>query len=162
MFKLTVFCLLAFALGALALDGDRIVGGQQASRGQFPHQASLRRVRGRGHFCGGAIVSDRFVLTAAHCTQGRFAIPAEVRVAVGGHRIFDGTLHNVSRIVNHPRYNSRSMENDIAVIQTTNKIIFGPEVRAIALPTQNLPDETGIRILVSGFGQNRVSSTLSS
>lgn len=159
MFKLTAFCSLEFVLGTYAFVDDRIVGGQEATRNQFPHQVSIRRLRGTTHFCGGAIVSDRFVLTVAHCTQGILSIPSEIVIAAGAFRHFDdGTLHRVIRIVNHPRFNPRKLENDISTIQTRTQIVFGPNVSAISLPVSNLPDENGLPLTVSGWGQNRVST----
>lgn len=156
--KLTLFCLVVFTVGTYAFDDDRIVGGEEARRGQFPHQVSLRRTGGTSHYCGGAIITDRFVLTAGHCTQGSLSVPSQVRVAVGAHRRFgDGTLHTVSRIVRHPRFTMNRIQNDIAVIQTTEKIIFGANVQAIALPTRNVADENGVALTVSGWGQNQVS-----
>nr|CAD7407042.1 unnamed protein product [Timema cristinae] len=62
--------------------GSRIVNGNQASRGQFPHQAALY-LDGRS-FCGGSLISTTWVLTAAHCTLGcvgscvvRFTLPPD-------------------------------------------------------------------------------------
>lgn len=50
---------------------DRIFGGQEAAVGQFPYQVSLRFLMepasGFVHVCGGSIITNRFVLTAAHC-----------------------------------------------------------------------------------------------
>lgn len=43
----------------------RIVGGSNANNGQFPHQISLRI--GESHICGGSIISQNYVVTAAHC-----------------------------------------------------------------------------------------------
>lgn len=69
--KLFVFvCLVAEAIqsgsGPAALrPSPRIVGGSQAATGQFPYQVSVR-VGGK-HSCGGALISQSFIVTAAHC-----------------------------------------------------------------------------------------------
>jgi secreted trypsin-like serine protease len=47
----------------------RIVGGQNAALGQFPYQISIRTAASGSHFCGGFVISNRFMGTAAHCTQ---------------------------------------------------------------------------------------------
>lgn len=48
----------------------RGVGGANVNLGQVPFMASLRSLNG-AHFCGGSILSNRWVLTAASCTAGR-------------------------------------------------------------------------------------------
>lgn len=51
-----------------AVSSVRIVGGDEAAPGQFPHQVGIWIVLGRSkNFCGGSIISDRIVITAAHC-----------------------------------------------------------------------------------------------
>lgn len=53
-----------------AVSGGRIVGGDEATPGQFPHQIGLLVNTGRGQaFCGGSILTENIVVTAAHCAQ---------------------------------------------------------------------------------------------
>lgn len=47
----------------------RIIQGTPAEPGQFPWQAALQfQTADGGFFCGGSIISDRFILTAGHCS----------------------------------------------------------------------------------------------
>lgn len=65
MFALLLVALAALSLATAApLDG-RVVGGENAAVGQFPHQVSLRQYT--SHICGGTIIAPQIILTAAHC-----------------------------------------------------------------------------------------------
>lgn len=126
----------------------RIVGGQTATPGQFPYQASLRSTA-NSHFCGGFVISSRWVGSAAHCTINRS--PANTLIVVGAqNRITGGITHSVSRVVNHPNYVSSTLINDVSVIQTTNEIIETATVRRIALGSEFV---TGGHAIASGWGQ---------
>lgn len=61
------FLLLIVLVGSVVANPsyNRVVGGNDAVSKQFPHQISLRR--DHSHVCGGSIISDRYILTAAHC-----------------------------------------------------------------------------------------------
>lgn len=53
--------------------GSRIIGGRNAQPGEFPHQVSLQfavpKIAPYTHFCGGSILSENYILTAAHCVD---------------------------------------------------------------------------------------------
>jgi len=139
----------------LDISDDRIIGGYVADLGQFPYQISLRGINGTviRHRCGGSIISDRWILTAAHCIQGAYSNASNLVVVVGAHHVSDdGTTYEVERVVSHPNYNDTLLTNDIALIRTAVEIEFGPNVAAIPI-RKNEVDE-GVRTTVSGWGVN--------
>ena len=101
----------------------RIVGGEVAATHSLGWSVSLRVSQSR-HFCGGTILSPRFILTAAHCLEDLTSSYGRITVAVGTDQLYDnvGQRLSVSRIYLHPRWNTRTKENDIALIKLTRKI----------------------------------------
>lgn len=144
---------------SLDASTERIAGGQRAILGQFLHQVSARRF-GR-HYCGGAIIGDRVVLTSASCLLRVVTGPpmnsSSTNVVAGtltSSSPVQGTVYRVSRITNHPQFHLNSLANDISVIRTVDNIRFTNAVRAIGLPTANVAD--GAETTFSGWGQTRV------
>ena len=72
----------------------RIVGGQQAVAGSWPWQASVMRY-GR-HHCGGAVISHRWILTAAHCVYVCRVVPTAVIGGQGSFSTLTGPRANFS------------------------------------------------------------------
>lgn len=134
---------------------DRIIGGENAKPGQFPHQVSLRKTGDR-HFCGGSIISNRWILTAAHCVN-RLDIK-EIRAVVGAFLIKDdGIHHEIVQILINPK----SLEhNDVGLLQTKNEILFNQLVASIALPQQNVPIDGNLTVTVSGWGLTSVNKKI--
>lgn len=58
---------ICFLLVICAEIKDRIIGGENARPGQFPYQVSLQC--GNRHICGGSILNEKYILTAAHCVD---------------------------------------------------------------------------------------------
>lgn len=101
---------------------SRIVGGELASSLTWGWAASLRFSSTGSHFCGGAIITESHILTAAHCTA-ILNSPSSVRVVVGTIYLDgSGQERGVSRIYNHPSYDSNSFLNDIAILKLSTPL----------------------------------------
>ena len=139
-----VIGLMTVTVSALAKPGQieqKIVGGVEASVGEFPFIVSLQS---GSHFCGGSLIRKNWVLTAAHCVKG-----GTVRkILVGLHdqkNAVNAEVLTLKTIIAHPLYNTRTMEYDYALIQTNEDSSYAP----IALnPTE------------IGFGADEIMSTV--
>ena len=93
---------------------SNIVGGSEVIPHSIPWQVGLDEVGVKRPIdCGGTLISDRHVLTAAHCKPSH----GMVHVIVGEHNISspeDGIRHEICRFVNHPNYNNP--EYDFAIL----------------------------------------------
>ena len=133
-----------------SLRGDaKIVGGEAAPRDAWPWQVAVyRRAMKNGAplgagflFCGGTLISSKWVLTAAHCfdpeRNGRYDAAAAGDVVVveattvltpsqfgGGSR--NGRKLRVARILPHEQWNPHSMENDIALLELASPAVSKP------------------------------------
>ncbi|XP_015174543.1 PREDICTED: trypsin-2-like [Polistes dominula] len=134
----------------------RIVNGTKAAISQFPHQVSLRRSWSGNHFCGGSIVSEHIILTAAHCMyrNDEVILPWTVMV-VGGEMQLDrmtkaGQKRGVREIIVHQQFNPKTYQNDIAILQLKVPFKFTPQLKPIQLPKDQVPPGTICQ--VSGWG----------
>lgn len=129
----------------------RIVGGTPAAANQFPYQASLQS-NANAHFCGAFIINNRWVGSAAHCTNNR--TPDNTRVRVGSiDRSTGGTLFQAVAIRNHPDFNQLDLVNDVSTIQTSGIITFTLAVQPISLSSGNTGASSAV---ISGWGQQSV------
>ncbi|VTJ72280.1 Hypothetical predicted protein [Marmota monax] len=137
---------------------SRIVGGAVSSEGEWPWQASLQ-VRGR-HICGGALIADRWVVTAAHCFQeDSMASPALWTVFLGKVRQnsrWPGEVSfKVSRLVLHPYHEEDSHDYDVALLQLDHPVVRSATVRPVCLPARSHLFEPGLRCWITGWGALR-------
>lgn len=156
LFFLGVCAALATANTDGSMMDPRIIGGKEAQEGQFPYQACLRTRITRQYICGASIISNRFMLTAAHCVEGLYSRPALVMAVVGAlHRHHDGSTMKVDQITKHNKWNFRTLMNDIALVRTAEEIVFSKTVQPIALPKHDSPENA--RAVLSGWGRISVS-----
>lgn len=128
--------------------------------GQFPWHAGIHLVQGGSwkYQCGGSILNERTILTAAHCiylgsTEGS---PDAFRVHVGQHDLneVEGIQSiRVLELIPHESYSQNKSRNDIALIKLRNRIIYNDYVQPICLPSR--ATDFGQKFgFVAGWGVN--------
>lgn len=151
MFAVKVLCLLLCATVVFADAVERIAGGQPAGPGQFPFISSIRSIENI-HICGGVIINDRHILSAAHCYLVGNANPQFFIAYVAAYTRTDGIPHPLIRIAMHPRFNKLNLMNDIAILRTASQIAFNNLARPAPLPTADLPNGAQIQTFAAGWG----------
>ncbi|XP_045452026.1 chymotrypsin-2-like [Melitaea cinxia] len=127
----------------------RIVGGEDAADGSVPYQASLRSIF-NSHFCGGSIISNKWILTAAHCTVSQTKYT--MSVVVGTNRLLSGgDKYSVNKIIVHEGYDSVHTTNDVSVVQVVGIIEFNDRVKPIKLPDEDTL--VGADLVLTGWGR---------
>jgi secreted trypsin-like serine protease len=135
------------------LPAMHIVGGDEAREYEFPWQVSVRRKASGDHFCGGIIINENWIMTAAHCMDGE--VPATLRMVVGEYqRTAASTVRqylDVSTIIVHENYNSATSENDISLVKLVDPVKFNENVTAVCAPD---PDDQYVyrKSQCSGWG----------
>uniref|UniRef100_A0A1A9VA52 Peptidase S1 domain-containing protein n=1 Tax=Glossina austeni TaxID=7395 RepID=A0A1A9VA52_GLOAU len=130
-------------------DAGRIVNGVEATIEDRPYQVSIQKVGKGNHFCGGSIISEDIVVTAAHCLQG--AKPSDLQVRLGSTYYNEGgVLVTVKALKYHEKYNPNNMMYDVAVIKLAEPVKQSSTIRYIEL-AKKVP-KSGTPAVVSGWG----------
>ncbi|XP_045618724.1 coagulation factor X isoform X1 [Procambarus clarkii] len=116
---------------------NRIVGGKPADPKDWPWMAALLKSSTNTQYCGGTLVTDRHILTAAHCLKPFTAKDIRVRL---GEYTFDQTVTSdaidfgVTEFRMHERYDSKTQENDIALVKLDKPATFSETIWPVCLP----------------------------
>ncbi|XP_058054515.1 brachyurin-like [Anopheles bellator] len=149
----------------------RITNGFEATPGQFPHQIALLSEFNTGTgLCGGSVLTNNFILTAAHCV-----VSGATTLANGGTAIMGAHNRNVQEatqqrirfstggIVRHPQYSTTNIRNDIAVVRLNSAMSFNARVQPARLPARSDNRQFGGFVgTVSGFGRTSDASQATS
>merc|ERR1719187_3167331 len=129
-----------------------IVGGFEAEEHEWPWIVAL--FIDDMWFCGGALISDEFVLTAAHCTEDSTAI----EILAGAHNVRASSEPDRVEITSydsweHPQWDSNELINDLALIRLPSKITFNDYIRPACLPTHDMVASPGDLVTPIGWGR---------
>ncbi|XP_077577642.1 transmembrane protease serine 6 [Stigmatopora nigra] len=146
-----------------ASDGRRIIGGTPAAADVWRWQASLHW-RGN-HICGGAVISPRWIITAAHCfVEDNMAEAGDWLAVVSTVNVAQpdlGERYRALQVLHHPRFDTRTNDFDIGLLRTIVEMHISGRVRPVCLPT---PDESfppGSPCWVTGWGSVREGGIVS-
>ncbi|XP_017470481.1 PREDICTED: serine protease SP24D-like [Rhagoletis zephyria] len=136
------------------LPSPRILNARVAGSGQFPYQVSVRV--GGQHNCGGVIISQIYVLTAAHCVYSFRT--SQLTVQAGSiNRTEGGVVAGVSKITPHEEF--YFYNNDIALLKLNISLEYSDLIQPIPLAAILPP--AGVQVTVSGWGRIREAGPLS-
>uniref|UniRef100_A0A8C6WP28 Peptidase S1 domain-containing protein n=1 Tax=Neogobius melanostomus TaxID=47308 RepID=A0A8C6WP28_9GOBI len=135
-----------------AASEPRIVGGQPAPEGAWPWQVSIHR--GRGHICGGSLINNLWVLSAAHCFQSGSA--SDNTVFIGRQSQENANANEVRRtiveVINHESYDDSTNDNDIALLKMASTVTFTNYIRPVCLAASGSTFHAGTDSWVTGWG----------
>ncbi|XP_044741979.1 trypsin-7-like [Chrysoperla carnea] len=130
------------------LDG-RIVGGENTTIEEYPYQISLEYFG--THWCGGSVLSEIVILTAAHCTDGILASRLKVRAgtSIKGK---GGVLIQVKTVYVNEKYNDDNTDFDVSLLVLAEPLSFSDQIQPIALPSEKeYLDEPELSV-ITGWG----------
>ncbi|XP_021059224.1 granzyme B(G,H) [Mus pahari] len=143
--------LLTLSLAPRTKAGE-IIGGHEAKPHSRPYMAFLRIVDQQSEKrCGGFLIREDFVLTAAHCAGSK------INVTLGAHNIKEQEetqqVIPVVKRIPHPDYDSKTNSNDIMLLKLKNKAKRTRAVRPLNLPRRNVNVKPGDVCYVAGWGR---------
>uniref|UniRef100_A0A4W3JTR0 Chymotrypsinogen 2-like n=1 Tax=Callorhinchus milii TaxID=7868 RepID=A0A4W3JTR0_CALMI len=129
---------------------SRIVNGEEAVSGSWPWQVSLQDYTGF-HFCGGSLISEYWVVTAAHCGVG-----SQHRVILGEFNKCTSDVQiqtlQIAKAITHPQWNSNTINNDITLVKLKAPASMNSRVSPICLDTSQGMFPASTMCVTTGWG----------
>ena len=130
----------------------KIVGGHEAEENQWPWQVAL--FIDDAYFCGGSLISENYVLTAAHCADGAsyFDIMAgahNVRASSEPHRVEITSYNGFT----HPEWNTQDLSSDLALIELPSPMEFNDYISPSCMPMAGDTADENELVTVTGWGK---------
>ncbi|KAJ1957827.1 hypothetical protein EC988_000630 [Linderina pennispora] len=143
---------------ALPIDdvlAKRIIGGTTAPTGRYPYITYIQSTYNNSNFmCGGTIVSDQYIVTAAHCfydeSTGHVPQDLQIKIGYGSNDLQNLVFKDAMQLYVHPQYSPQTSTNDIAIVQVPKLPLDGQNVDKIPVYTGELFPET--QFVALGWG----------
>ena len=117
-------------------------------------------------YCGGAVISNYTILTAAHCffldrfRNRQIVRRSKTKIRLGDVKHNDkyaviANTYEINTVIGHPKYLGRGPKHDLAIVFTKEPIKFNPRIKPVCIPTtfDNTPDKyTGEDVKLAGYG----------
>lgn len=116
----------------------RVVGGRASEPKAWPFLVAIYK---DGHFhCGGIILNELWILTAAHCVDGYMNHYYEIQAGMLRRSSFSpmSQFRKARYAIEYPRYSGKDMTNDIGMIMLDDPLRFNRWVRPVCLPDQDI------------------------
>jgi len=131
---------------------DRIVGGFEAQENQWPWQVAL--FIDDAWFCGGALISENYVLTAAHCADGA----SYFDILAGAHKVRESSEPHRVEITSyngwtHPQWNTQDLSNDLALIELPSPIEMNDYIKPSCMPSAGDTADESELVTCTGWGK---------
>jgi transmembrane protease serine 9 len=141
----------------------RIIGGTAAAVGAYPWQVSIGLVNvppSVGHFCGGSIIDQYWIITAAHCVDGTTA-PNSIQIVYGTNFLSqDAKIVQVQQIKINEKWDRSRWDWDVALLRTAQRL-EQPGINLVQSPAASTLVPVGVLAIVSGWGVTQEGGTIS-
>ncbi|KAH8372405.1 hypothetical protein KR093_011371 [Drosophila rubida] len=142
-------------------NANRIVGGTQVRTNKYPWIAQM--LRGTFLFCGGTLINDRYVLTAAHCVHDMDMSKVTVRLLqLDRSSQHQGITRAVAFAHAHAGYDPVRLVHDIALLRLDTPVPLVQSMRPVCLPSGPLQSFDHQKAIAAGWGLSQEGGSTSS
>ncbi|XP_023979366.1 brain-specific serine protease 4 isoform X1 [Physeter macrocephalus] len=134
---------------------NRIVGGEDSTDAEWPWLVSIRK--NGTHYCAGSLLTNHWVLTAAHCFKGHLNKPALFSVLLGAWQLGNPGPRSqevgIAWVQSHPVYSwKEGARADIALVRLEHAIQFSERILPICLPDSSIHLLPDTNCWIAGWG----------